>query len=189
MSASDSRSQPGWTFDRTGILLLAATLIPLGALAIAWGIELIGGIAPCPLCLTQRIPYYAGLPVALLGLWLYRRSKARTSDRSAAASGAATLAFLLFALAMAVAAGYGIYHAGVEYGVWQGPTACSGAGPTPETVEDLLNQLGEVQPVNCGDVPVQIIGLSLAAWNAIITGTAMILALVGAWRIAQGKRS
>ena len=47
----------------------AALLIALGALATiagAWFIEIVLGVKPCPLCLEQRIPYYAGIPVALL---------------------------------------------------------------------------------------------------------------------------
>ncbi|MEM8876646.1 MAG: disulfide bond formation protein B [Pseudomonadota bacterium] len=180
MTASDSTIERIVARDRTGLVLLAAVVIPAAALAGAWGIELIGGIAPCPLCLTQRIPYYVGLPIALVGLWLYGAGRAQSRGGK---QGLAALAFLAFAVAMAVAAGYGIYHAGVEYGWWPGPTACAGGGPTPETVEELLDQLGKTVPVNCADVPMRVLGLSLAAWNAVVTGTAMVLSVVGVFQI------
>ena len=171
--------------DRTGLVLLAATLIPAAALAGAWGIELIGGIAPCPLCLTQRIPYYVGLPIALLGLWLHQSGR---TGGHCGKQGLAALAFLAFAAAMAVAAGYGVYHAGVEYGWWPGPSACAGAGPTPDTVEELLSQLGRTVPVNCADVPLAILGLSLAGWNVIVTGTAMVLSVIGVFQIRKAMK-
>jgi disulfide bond formation protein DsbB len=185
MTASDSSIGRIGARDRTGLVLLMAVVIPAAALAGAWGIELIGGIAPCPLCLTQRIPYYVGLPIALVGLWLYYsgRAEADTGKKTIA-----TLAFFAFAAAMAVAAGYGIYHAGVEYGWWPGPTACAGGGEMPATVEELLSQLGQTVPVNCADVPVRILGLSLAGWNAVVTGTAMVLALIGMFQIRASNR-
>ncbi|MEP3665226.1 MAG: disulfide bond formation protein B, partial [Roseibium sp.] len=46
----------------TGLLLLGG----LAAIATAWGFQLVGGFVPCKLCLEQRIPYYAGLPLAAL---------------------------------------------------------------------------------------------------------------------------
>lgn len=185
MTASDTVIGRLKTQEQTGLVLLAATLIPAAALAAAWGIELIGGIAPCPLCLTQRIPYYVGLPIALVGLWSYHSGRANGDGRLKVL---ATFAFFVFAVAMAVAAGYGIYHAGVEYGWWPGPTACAGGGEMPATVEELLNQLGRTVPVNCADVPVRIAGLSLAGWNAVVTGTAMMLSLIGAFQIRATRK-
>ena len=86
----------------------AALLIALGALATiggAWFIEIVLGVKPCPLCLEQRIPYYAGIPVALLS--------AALADR---APQAARALLALTALIFVIASGMGAYHAGVEYG-------------------------------------------------------------------------
>ena len=52
---------------RREIFAPAAVLL-LGLLTIlgAWGFQVIGGYFPCKLCLEQRVPYYVGLPVALV---------------------------------------------------------------------------------------------------------------------------
>ena len=51
----------------------AALLLALAAAATVGGalfIEHVMGVKPCDLCLTQRIPYYAGVPLALAVAWL-----------------------------------------------------------------------------------------------------------------------
>ncbi len=74
------------------------------------------GYAPCELCLKERIPYYIGIPVAAATLIFALREWR-----------ALTLAgFILLFLIFAFSAGFGIYHAGVEWHFWQGPTACTG---------------------------------------------------------------
>jgi disulfide bond formation protein DsbB len=57
---------------RTGRAALLLLALSAGTLLAAWGFQLIGGYAPCPLCLKQRWSYYAvvvlaGMLVAILG--------------------------------------------------------------------------------------------------------------------------
>jgi disulfide bond formation protein DsbB len=73
----------------------------------------------------------------------------------------------------------GIYHAGVEYGFWPGPTACTGTG-TGISFEDL-NNLTPVVP--CDKVQFQLWGVSLAGMNALVS-----LAIVGLLLIAIGDQ-
>ena len=69
---------------------------------------------------------------------------------------------------------FGIYHSGVEWGWWQGPTACSGGGEIGfgEGLPDLSKTA-----VKCNEAAIRIFGLSLAGWNAVISLALTILAI------------
>src|SRR5690606_19936643 len=97
-----------------GSAFLLGLLAILGALAF----EFIGGLYPCELCLTQRWPYYIGLPLLALGLVVWDRLPAPM--RGALVAGVAAL--------FAWGAMVGVYHAGVEWRFWPGPQSCSGIG-------------------------------------------------------------
>ena len=113
------------------------------------------GYAPCELCLAQRYAFYAGIPLALLAAFAASRS----------AHGLARAGFALLALIFAANAALALYHAGVEYHWWPGPTACTGALTGPLNVNDLVNTLNSEKVVRCDEVQLRIAGLSLAAWN------------------------
>jgi disulfide bond formation protein DsbB len=149
------------------ILLIAAATI-----AGAWIFQAFG-IAPCELCLSERIPYYVGVPVAALTLiFALRESKALM-----------LVGFILLFLIFAFSAGFGIYHAGVEWHFWEGPTACTGSTMTKATsMQDFLHQLQTVKVVRCDAVAIRILGLSLAGWNAVISA---VLAVVAIWGVRK----
>ncbi|HHG90026.1 MAG TPA: disulfide bond formation protein B [Devosia sp.] len=123
----------------------------------AWGFELIGGYQPCELCLAQRIPYYIGLPllVLIIGGW----TKIPT--------------YLRIALTLTVAAIFlwstylGIFHAGVEWKFWPGPTACAGTGESLDF--SALSSINEARVVPCDDPEFRFLGLSFAGYNALIS--------------------
>lgn len=138
-------------------LALAAATIS-GALAS----EVLGGLVPCELCLTQRLPYYFGIPLLLASLIL--------------PSGGARLAMRLGALALFLGGAYlGIYHAGVEWTFWAGPAACTGTGS--DFGFDALASLNDARFVSCDQVQFRFLGLSLAGWNVL--ATLLIAALIG----------
>jgi disulfide bond formation protein DsbB len=145
------------------ILLIAAATI-----AGAWIFQAFG-IAPCELCLSERIPYYVGIPVAAVTLiFALREWKALM-----------LVGFILLFLIFAFSAGFGIYHAGVEWHFWEGPTACTGSTMTKATsMQDFLHQLQTVKVVRCDAVAIRILGLSLAGWNAVIS---VVLAVIAIW--------
>lgn len=154
---------------RTARLLAAAGLIVgLGGaatLAGAWYFQLVVGLAPCPLCLEQRLPYYAGVPVALLAAALAWIGLVRT----------ARLLLLVAGLLMLAGAALGAYHAGVEWGFWPGPDTCSGGGPVQGG--NLLTDLNKARVVRCDEAPWRLLGLSLAGYNVLIAGALALVAL------------
>ncbi|MGA0563969.1 disulfide bond formation protein B [Ancylobacter sp. VNQ12] len=140
-----------------------------GTLAGAWYFQLVVGLAPCPLCLEQRIPYYVGVPVALLAAICAAGGKAPL----------ARVALGLTGMLMALAAALAVYHAGVEWGFWAGPTACSGSGPVL-TSGNLLEGLQQARVARCDEAPWRLFGLSLAGYNAFIATALTLVAMRGA---------
>jgi disulfide bond formation protein DsbB len=166
-----SRSPLGLGFDEVGrtIALLSAL-----ALAGALGIEYIGRIPPCPLCLDQRIAYYAAVPLGLVAFALApgRRQLSRS-----------VLAVL--AIAFVLNAGLGVFHSGVEWGWWPGPETCSGAGSIATSPDELLKSLSKTRVVRCDEAALRIFGLSLAGYSALLSG---LLAALAAYRAIGGPR-
>jgi disulfide bond formation protein DsbB len=145
--------------SRQTLLLIAAVL--LATITGAWLFEW-AGYAPCDLCLKQRWGYYAGIPLALL--------LAAVAPRGLV-PGLYVLALLLVANAL-----FGVFHAGVEWGWWEGPTTCAG-GSFGGGLPDLTKKV-----VPCNEAALRIFGLSLAGWNAVISGALAVLAIAAARR-------
>ncbi|WP_036260596.1 disulfide bond formation protein B [Methylocapsa aurea] len=152
-------------------IALVILLVASGSIVGALIFEALG-YAPCELCLKERIPYYAG--IALAGLALFLAAKGPASLLPAAFAG--------LALIFAASAAFGAYHAGVEWGFWPGPMDCTGVLDHTRSVEDFLKQLQTVKVVRCDAVAIRILGLSLAGWNAVISVGLAALAGWGARR-------
>jgi disulfide bond formation protein DsbB len=137
--------------------LAAASLILAAAacgLIAVWTFQALG-FEPCELCLKQRFAFYAALPLSASAIFLARNGQ----------SGAAKAVLGLLALIFAGNAALGLYHAGVEWKLWAGPSDCTGDFVKPATMEDFRRQLQSVHVVRC-DVPaLKILGLSLTFWN------------------------
>lgn len=167
------------SFERATRLTGIASVAVLGsALAGAWAFQIFGDMAPCPLCLLQRWPYYLGIPLALLLILAATRRAPRI---------VLTLGLLAFAGLMLWSAGLGIYHSGVEWKLWPGPTDCA-AAPLPNlSAGDLLSSMRRTRVVACDDAAWRFFGtLSLAGFNAVFS-----LGLLGlaAWALLGARRS
>ena len=147
---------------------IAAPLVALAAPLLLYGGALVSqygfGLHPCEMCYWQRWPHQAAIVLALVALLL------RRSD------GAMRLFTLLAAIAIAISGAIGIFHAGVEYGWWEGLTTCSTTGGGPVTLDSIMNA-----PIIRCDVPQWTLGpISLAGFNAIFSlgAAAFILTLL-----------
>ena len=152
--------------------LPAAGLALAGAaatLAGAWTFQALG-FEPCELCLKQRYPYYVALPLAAAAIFLARNAPPR----------AAKIVLGLLAAMFVVSAGAGLYHAGVEWKWWPGPTDCTGDFVKPASMEAFRQQLRNVHLIRCDDVQLRILGLSLAGWNVLVSAGLAGVALLGA---------
>ncbi len=148
------------------LILLIATLTIIGA----WIFEY-AGFAPCELCLKQRWAYYAAIVIsAILAV------TARASDWMM------RYGLGLLALLWAGSMVFGIYHSGVEWRWWPGPSTCTGMGDLSVGLPDLTKPV-----VMCDTPAIRIFGLSLAGWNAVISLALVILSVAGLRR--QGSSS
>jgi disulfide bond formation protein DsbB len=152
-------------------LALAVLAIAIATIAGAWFIQLVLGVLPCQLCLEQRIPYYVGIPVAALTFW-----QALRQPRGLVTTGLLVATGAVFAVGGLM----GLYHAGVEWGLWPGPTDCTGPLTAAPSMNDFMKQLGTTKVIRCDEVPMRIFGLSLAAWNMIVATALAIVAFAGA---------
>jgi disulfide bond formation protein DsbB len=143
---------------------LLALLIPSALLAGALGSQYLGGLHPCEMCYWQRWPHGAAIALALIAFTAPAQSRrAQTFTR-------------LAALAIAMSGAIGVYHAGVEAGVFEGITTCT-ALPSGGSTADLLKQISRAPLIRCDQVQWSLLGISMAGWNAIISlgGAAAIL--------------
>ncbi len=141
-----------------------ALLVPAGLLAGAYISQYQFGLYPCEMCWWQRYPHLVAVPLALLGLGL---GLARPQWR---------WAIVLAALAIGGSGLIGGFHAGVEYGWWEGLTACSTATERAPGVS-ALDAIMNAPLVRCDVAPWTLLGISLAGFNFLISGGAALLIL------------
>lgn len=141
-----------------------AFLLGLATILGAWGSQVIGGLVPCELCLEQRLAYYIGLPLLALVLLAWNKLPLRVWYIAMAV----ITAIFVWSTYM------GTFHAGVEWGFWPGPTACTGVGDSMD-----FSQLNSMTPViGCDVVQFRLFGISLAGYNALISLAVVALLLI-----------
>src|SRR5579872_6609234 len=116
---------------RTREPVLAVLFFSIAALAAALIAQYGFGLRPCELCLTQRVPYFVVIALALAAVGL------KLDGRGI------RIVLALCALAFAIDAGIALYHVGVEQHWWVGPQACTAGSGTVTSVEDLAAMLSK----------------------------------------------
>ena len=144
--------------NRANILALA---VPALLMAGALGSQIIGGLYPCEMCHWQRWPHEAAIGLAILAFFLKPPVR--------------TILVALAAVAVLSSGAIGVFHAGVEYGWWEGLTSCSNTAAGGSLADIMKAPL-----VRC-DVPQWTLGgISLAGFNAlfsILGGLAVLVML------------
>ncbi|WP_440958943.1 disulfide bond formation protein B [Oceanicaulis sp. LC35] len=161
-----------WTRPDTWPLIGA--LVSASLLLGAFGFEIFGRYAPCPLCIGQRWAHaYLLIAGALLFIALRILRPASTlAARTATAVIAALAAF------SAWRAGY---HAGGEYGFWR--LDCLAADTSTISVDDLLSSLSTATNVVLCDEPAwTLFGVSMAGYNALISGVLVLISILVLFR-------
>ena len=139
-----------------------ALLLPLSLIVGALGSEFIGKLYPCEMCHWQRWPHYAAIVLAALAFLPVGRGVRRGL-------------ILLAAIAIAISGAIGVFHAGVEYGLWEGVTRCSIMNADGG---DILADIMASPLIRCDQPQWTLFGISLAGYNAIFS-------LGGAWLILR----
>lgn len=148
----------------TALLLTGPTTLLAGALAFQY----LGGLYPCEMCLWQRYALVAALMAATTA-WALGLSRAL---------------LVVAAVAVLVGAGVALFHAGVEQRWWQGFSECT-APAVSGSAADVMGQILAQPLVRCDAIPWSLLGVSMAGWNAIISGLVGGTAL---WRLGRERR-
>ena len=125
-----------------------ALAIPAALLGGAYIAQLGFGLFPCEMCWWQRYPHFAALALALVA---YVAPMPRVW-------------VVLAGLAIITSGLIGGFHAGVEYGWWEGITNC-----TAQEASGSALDFSEVQVVRCDAAPWDLFGVSLAGWHFLIS--------------------
>ncbi|MCK5931597.1 MAG: disulfide bond formation protein B [Fulvimarina manganoxydans] len=165
MSVSFLARPVGFRQSAAAIALLIGTTLTVGGALL---FEHVGGYMPCALCLTERIPYYVAIPVALI---------AAIAAAGRARPPLVRLLLLTLGVVMLISLGLGVYHAGVEWGYWPGPTGCSTSGNADLLSNDLLGAIDRIRAPSCNEAAGRFLGLSFAGWNALASAILAAIAL------------
>ncbi|AVL54750.1 disulfide bond formation protein B [Roseobacter denitrificans] len=144
-----------------------ASLAAFGSAALLAGAFLFQalGYAPCQMCIWQRYPHGVAMAIGLIALAVHQKWLR-----------------LVGAAAALTTSAIGFYHAGVEQRWWQGPTTCSSAPIGNISADALLDQIMNAPLVRCDDIPWEMLGLSMAGWNGVLS-----LALAALWLTAYRR--
>lgn len=150
-------------------LVTAGMVFTVGS---ALAFQHIGGYIPCALCLLQRDPYYYAIPLGVLAIIAATLKLPPVTVR---------ILLALIGVAMLIGAGMGVFHSGVEWGFWPGPTTCSTTASAVTTdAKNLLGDLNAIHGPSCTEASLRVLGLSFAGWNVIASVMLAIIALRGA---------
>jgi len=127
--------------------LAAAT----AALAAAFTAQYVFHLAPCELCLMQRMPYALVIALGVLYACGFRRD---------------VVILGIMAPAFVVATGLAGFHVGVEQKWWEGFTACS-AQLNANDFNALREQIINGPQARCDDIAWSFMGISMAGFNFV----------------------
>ena len=128
-----------------------AFAVPAALLSGAYVSQYGFGLFPCEMCWWQRYPHFAALGLAGASLVLPMRG----------------VRLALAALALITSGLIGGFHAGVEYGWWEGITGC--AVTTLAEGQSAMDAVLNAPMVRCDEAPWDLFGISLAGWNFLIS--------------------
>jgi disulfide bond formation protein DsbB len=157
--------------DRSAGAALMIFLLSTGTILGAWFFEFVLKYPPCELCLEERLPYHIVIPLSLL---LTIAAIAQAPQKIL------MVGFVAVTVAMLGGAVLGVYHAGVEWHFWAGPTACTGSLNNLGSGGSILNQLQSINVVRCDQAAWRLLGISLAGYNVLICLTLAAIGLCGA---------
>ena len=159
---------------RAPTIALALGLAASALIAGALGFQYLGRLPPCEMCMWQRYPHIAAGIVGIAGFLAWRR---RLLPESAGGALAVFVAALI-----ALSGAIGVYHAGVEWHWWPGPSGCTGSAFQSHGGALDLN----APVVMCDHAAWRFFGLSLAGYNALLS---FAIAAIGVYLVTRTKRT
>ena len=131
-----------------------------GLLLGAFFLEIYLSLIPCDLCIKQRVVHASIVIISLVVFPLYRFSKMKFIMLS--------IINLLWLVSSILA----FYHFGIEKKLWQGFSECSS---NLIFNENTLDQLLSKSPIRCNEIQFELLNISLAGWNGILSMSIFII--------------
>ena len=138
--------------NAAGLVSIAAALLLISV----YMLQHLGGLSPCSLCVAQRWPHGVALGLGLIALIPITKLSMQR------------ILLGLCAISFCVTSIIGTYHSGIEFGWFVGPASCSDT-INSTSLEALRSKLSAQSIVRCDRVLWSFLGISLAAYNAIIS--------------------
>ena len=148
-------------------------LLSSGLLLGAYFLEFYLSLIPCDLCIKQRIVHVFILILSLLIFPLYTLSKLR---------------FIMLSILNLLWLGssfLALYHFGIEKKLWQGLSECSS---NLTFNGNTLNQLLSRSPIRCNETQFELLNLSLAGWNGILSMSIFIILSYLLYKVYMEKK-
>ena len=144
-------------------VIMIACLVVLGSV---YSLEYFIGFEPCNLCIYQRWPWWMAFLLSVTThlpnlpyLWISRLIS-------------------LAGFSIIISGAIALYHVGIEYDWWSGPSTCTNNGVLPNTLSDLHANKNISLITPCDKVPWSLFGLSLAFYNlvgSIVIGVSVLI--------------
>ncbi len=139
-----------------------ALLVPGALLGGAYVAQYGFGLPPCEMCWWQRYPHFAALGAGALAFVMQP----------------ARVWVALAGLAIITSGLIGGFHAGVEYGWWQGITGCA---TLPSAIDVMDPRSAPI--IRCDRAPWSLVGISLAGYNFLVSvGSGAAIVALAAYR-------
>jgi len=135
-------------------ILFSLTAVSFITLISVWILERFYSLAPCELCVYQRIPYLLIFFISGIATVGSRNQTARR------------LTCAISSILFLATASIGVYHLGAENNWWvTGCSASSGQIFSLDSIQSAIS--GEYQPA-CNEIQMRVFGISLAGYNVIL---------------------
>ena len=113
------------------------------------------GMVPCEMCLIERYQYYALIFLGIVGIISEEKFK--------------KVSIYIIILVLIIGIAYTVNHVGIERGIFEGNSSCSGSFSSTVIKEDLLKNIEQAPLVRC-DVATYLFNfISVAESNLIVS--------------------
>ena len=148
-------------FSNRKKLYLIVLILSLISIMSALYIEFILGYKPCRLCIYQRLPYLAAVFMSFIGLFYIKNENILI------------ILIIIFTFSTLISG----YHFGIENSFFEEFSSCTNYQLNLSEKEKLLESLSKIMPVDCKDATFKILGVSLAAINALLSILIVIISI------------
>ncbi len=163
--------------DEVRLILWFCGGISLVALAGALFAQLALDMAPCQMCIYQRIPFVVILALSGIGLFVNK----------------AEIPFLgAIGVVFEINAALALYHTGIERQWWSESSGCKANFDFNNiSAQSLLDKITSAQISSCSEIPWQdpLLGLSMANYNLLLCLGMSSLCLYGIYRVLKAKHA